>query len=947
MKLFKRILPCLLILASVLLIVGCKKNKDTYKYPNEVPALSSEIADKSFVKIGNYNVTNKEAYYRLLQSYGLQTVKDIIDGQLLASVTLTTEQEAEYQEYLNQLIYGVKDPSTLDAEEKEKAEKTFKSSMVSEGLLVDEADKANELFYANYYKTAFKRYIKTLEAYKNEIVEADKKAVEENKDKTFNDDAYVTYFNNNYHKDYELILVTFDSEMQALNMLTQYVDADSLVGEWKKNGTPLSKSEIVNVFNTLYNESGLNGEATKTYTHKELSNISASVTKDLAIVNKVATLSTDKLLTSYTHGPVAYGNRWFMVLVLNEGTYKNADGKEIADTDENFVKDEAGNISKLTEKLQAELFDAMVLNKLSSDNTAYQNRIEKTMMELRQEANLELFAEGLETVYKTNYDAVYKALEITEYDPFNATKNTSKTLIAKWNNGEIKADDLFVKLSDRYGALLSLLFIEKYVALKDSNVIDITNNTVKDNDKYQSYVKADYTAYKEAFESGNFETYGFGKEYGWTNFLRDYVGIEVEANIVTDYESELYKDALNEVKKSLYRASADSITLTAKTVDDVTTWHMTSTEFDGSYNTNVVVVDENVKPTVSVAWKLDDVTIADADKSSTKLKDVYGHFVLTYKNAEGNEVHSLTPVTVDQKVLEKYNELFDATFTATVNGLYVYYDLDLDGVADEMAEEDCNDAKALNDLLWNKAKARVLDNKESKINANLTAVVREYKLATASDPVFGAFKAKGLQINIINGSTYTKDTAVDESLLAVAKNMWIDIVDYSITVDVEAPDGTINTENKKIAITGQELDPGYRFVNDDDVYYVTCYDFADNYAAVYANNGYTRIAVTKATTKTSQFVDDKAGNYPTVYEYEQSLLKAEDRDEGVSISSAVSSRITAYYTPAISAITSDDVMNTIMMESCEALLTEVTFGANQDKNISILAYIIDEAIEDK
>ena len=86
----KRFLPCLLIVLAIFTIVSCG-NKDEYKYPSEVPLYEG---DGTFVQIGDLKISNKDIYNRLIQSYGVETLEDIIDEALLKDVVLTAEQEA-------------------------------------------------------------------------------------------------------------------------------------------------------------------------------------------------------------------------------------------------------------------------------------------------------------------------------------------------------------------------------------------------------------------------------------------------------------------------------------------------------------------------------------------------------------------------------------------------------------------------------------------------------------------------------------------------------------------------------------------------------------------------------------------------------------------------------------------------------------------------------------
>ena len=200
---------------------------------------------------------------------------------------------------------------------------------------------------------------------------------------------------------------------------------------------------------------------------------------------------------------------------------------------------------------------------------------------------------------------------------------------------------------------------------------------------------------------------------------------------------------------------------------------------------------------------------------------------------------------------------------------------------------------------------------------------------------YGSYKQAGLRVQLITGSTYSNTTTAPDDVLAAVKENWTNIVNYKDTKDGEGK--IIGT-----TITGQNLDPVYRYLLNSNVYYVTAYDFIVD-KAIYGDNGYYRLAVTKATSRTSKYIDESKQTYPTLYQYEQSLLDSDDRD--ITISTTLSTRISTYYTPAIKRLTKDSIVNKALMTDCKALLDSITFTNNNDANKSILEFIIAEAIK--
>ena len=927
-KLFKRIIPCLLVVFSVFAIAACNDGTD-YKYPEKAPLYTKGGV---FAEVGNLKISNQDIYNRLMQSYGVEAIENAIDAELLKDIVLTADQEKDFQEQMTNLIYGTLDVEELTAEEKADAEKAFELDMMSNGLSVDKNDKESPLYYENYYRLDYKRYVKTVEVLTAEIKEHDAE-LEEDEDPYFTDDKYVSFFNSNFHKNYNLIIVTFESSKEAKDIMAEVgINVNSLVGGWKNNANEdLSDADVVKAFKEMY-KLAYNKECdgAKEYTYKDLLNFKGSSAADGTIANKAANLNDGE----YTHGPVAYSGRFFLMYAEKVGTefvYAEDESFKFADTEANIAeKDADNNVTKLTDAVKEKLFSYLVDQQIGSSTSAYESNLDRVMYELRQEAGLEIFAEGLENDYKASYESTFSSLDITDYDAFKATENVSDTEVAKWNGGSLTVDEMFENLTSRYGAVITLLFVQQYVVLssKHNTVYDYVNNTALDNEKYQEYVKEDIESYKESFEEGDFETYGFPPSYGWDNFLRDYLGLSNESAIIVDFNSTLYNDVLALYTKALYMAEAGDVEVVVLTdAEGVKTWGLKSSKWAETHDTKVKVVNESAKPTLTIAWDTADIEglpkVDENDKAIVYAKkDYYAHFILT--TAEGQ---FLTDVTADQAVLEAYDEIYNESFSATASGIYAYFDKDLDGVADEVAKADAALAKQLVDAIWDAARK---ESAENKLAVNLNKVVREFELSNASSSWY-SYKQAGLRLTVISGSTYTNSSAADEAILNVIKGMWSDISNY------------VDDLGTSTSITGQDLDPLYRYIKNDKVYTVSAYKFADKYNPVYADNGYYQFAVTKATSRTAyEYKTTTKTQKPSLYIYEQSLLDSDDRDITINCSS----QITTYYKPAMNRVGGTTVANKAILTSSKELLSSVKFTANNDKLHAALTYLIDAALEE-
>ena len=927
-KMLKRFIPCLLIVLSIFTIISCKED-ESYKYPTNVPLYTK---DGIFVQVGDLKVTNQDVYNRLIQSYGIEVFENIIDASLLKDVVLTDEQEADFQEQLTESKYGTKDVDSLTEEEKKDALKAFELDLLSNGLHYTAEGENDPLYYENYYRLDYKRYVKTIEVLTKEIKDHDAN-LEEGEEPYFTDADYLAYFNGNFHKTYNLIIVTFDSEKEAKEAMAACdINLDTIIGPWESTttGEPMTDEQIKDAFKNMY-QKAYNEECTgaKEYTYKDLLAIKASSTAD----GKIAAKATNLEAGEYTHGPLTFSNRYFMMYAESIGAeYINDVDNTVkfADNETNIVeKDENESIVEITDSLKNTLFPYLVELELGVAAADYENNINRVMYELRQAAGLEIFAEGLEITYKQNYDAVFKALDITEYEAFKATTNESSTEVIKWNGGSITVDQMFDELTTRYGALITLLFVQQYAILSSehNNIVNYVTGEVLDSDRYNELKEEDIDAYKESFEDGDFETYGFPAEYGWQNFLRDYLGLSEEAAIIVDFNGTLYEEVKALYTKAIYMAEVGDVEVTILTdAEGKKTWALKSNKWTKEHDTGVAVVDENVKPTVTLAWEEADIQglpkVDEAGKAITYTKnDYYAHFILKFADKE-----VLTKITADQAILEVYDEIYDETFSATASGIYAYYDKDLDGVADEVSEENATLAKELVEAIWEAAKA---ESAEKTVAENLTKVVRNYQLA-GSTSAWYPYKQAGLRLSVINGATYSNSSSAAESVLNEVKVMWDAIVNYK------------NSQGVSQTITGQTLDPIYRYVYKDTVETVTVYKFADLSKAVYADNGYYQLAVTKATAKTAyQYSTSTKTQKPSLYLYEQYQLDSDDR-EVTSIN--CTSQITTYYVPAINRLASENVVNKAIMTDCKALLAKVTFTNNHEATLKALAAIIDEAL---
>ena len=379
-------------------------------------------------KVGDYTIKNSQAYYRLLQGYGVTTIQTLIDQALLGGFTLTAEEQVEFDKQLEKNIYGTNDLTSLTEEEKTKKKTSFMNQMIQSGYKTEDADAQDPNYYVNYYKLEFKRLKKAQAAFAQYVIDYDKDVDENNKDLKETDSKWKEYyyttkeitsqFNSNYFQDFKGIVVEFDSEKEALQAMSACginTEKNQLVTGWKKaDKTAMTTEEIVEAYKALYQHQHNKAitEAT-TYTYEDLSTLSST------IASKAYSLKDGK----YSFAPLVFGTRYFLIYreSVSDSYFNKADRTK---TYTKLVLDEE------KETLDETVKAAMVKEMETAEVTS--NYIAKVMLEARNTSGLKIYDEGLEKLYKLSYDAVYKALSITDYTAFATTDETSTSVVFEY-----------------------------------------------------------------------------------------------------------------------------------------------------------------------------------------------------------------------------------------------------------------------------------------------------------------------------------------------------------------------------------------------------------------------------------------------------------------------------------------------------------------------------------
>ena len=803
MKNMKRLFVLALIMFCTVFVASCKNcGKDSEN--KTVPSLSNP--NEVFLQIGDYKITNQKVYHQLLNSYGTEAILNIVDDALLPAVS----DEADFQEYLNETIYGTEE---LTTEEKQEAYDEFIEGLPLSGL---SANKNDSNYYENYYRLVYRRIQYAVSQFKAEVAEIDaeaKKEAEENGEEFvpyFTEEMKEEYFKSMYTKNSDLIIIRFDSQKEANYYIEQAgVNLDKANLGWYEGETKLTAEQVLAKFELIYqNVNSVSTSGVKTYTAKDLSTVSAALKN--AVYNWEA--------GSYTKVPATYNSRVYLVYKVSETGNLDKEG--------NTVTYE----QKANDVLEA-LYEANVTSTYAT----------KEALELELANGLKIYDLGLENFYKLTYESAFSSLGISEYDEFEATEDESETVVFSYTaNGakvEVTADQLFATLKQNYGSYIAALYMKQYAVLKDNSVYNFITGEVLDKDTYDEYYTKDVQEYKDAFEKGEYESLGYAASYGWDNFIRDYLGLLDEKDIMINLDSSLYTAALAEYKEGIY-------------------------------------LGEEVK---------------DANGKVTQ--------------------------TVDQKVQDKMVEIYNAYFNLTATNVTAYFDKDLDNTADEVIATTAEEGLLYNvlALVYTKVDEMLKADDKENVSTAIASILLEYQLANKSDATWGEYKAAGIVLATKASTTYTSSSILDDALLSQLKTQY----DRFIAYKNKAKEGEAVVIGKDLS--GVDLASVHRYEKEDMVISLTATsnDFLKSNDVVIVENVAYFHFVTKIT---KQYTISSDNPYPTYAQYEVYIK------DSSSVISSVKNCITNYYVPAINELTSETIVNNLLLEDTLALLANTTYS---------------------
>ena len=720
--------------------IGLGKN---YKYPSTYPTISNK--DETFISLGDRNITNEDIYNTGILSYGLGCLIDLIDEKIY-DLNINTEEVEQHKKELYATYNGIKEEEVTFSEEQTKV---FKEQMFLQGLNTDaEIEKAIKLDIARtkYAKAQFVEDIKNYEP-------------TESKPYYFTDAQIKSAINKieEYRTTAKTIYIVFRSSSEAKSLMKELgIDINNLANGWKKvTGEKFTKEEIVDLHLQMYNKVNnttitLNdiSECTSTSLSEISSTISSTVFNTLSAVDQVDVQGSDvELKKCYILNPenTSYlsGYYYLAVKLTSNSPFTVEQYKDIVKygTTDN-------ELSKKFDKVQDQLVETALTSSV----------INSYLYENRGNTDIKIYDERLDIAFYDSFTSAISTITKPTSKYEQTTKESKENLAEFTINGQtqkITADELFAVMSERYGTLVAIQYMNYYLFLNSqySDVYDFENKTKLDN-YTNSYNKNVYTLY-EALQNGDYELYGYPAKYGWDNFVRDYLGMTNEIDTVVLFEA--YENAVNNYTDSFYT--------------------ITSVNAEAIYDK---LVDAYVEKVISV--------------------EEYNTFLET-----------LEPSTYENTILYQICKNFTDYFYVKAALFNYYFDNNYDGVADEEKDSTKHtNAKTLLNAIYYIAKnnpknlsstasselalaskilAAVKSGKYIKNHANETTVegrlkvlVSIYNNASLSDDIFGSYKLQGIRLSVTTNTTYS-DSSLESDLAPIFKEIWDSVLLNTLVLD--------------------------------------------------------------------------------------------------------------------------------------------------------------------
>ena len=737
----------IVIISSIVLVVGLAitliiifthhdpKNKDesNYQYPSIEPSLSDP--NGTFMSLGSRNLTNLEVYNTGILSYGLNVLNDLIDEKLLADFEVSSEELLEHKRSIYATYNGIKeDEVDFDNEEQQT---TFKEQMIRQGYLTEEAIEKAILLDTKrtlYAKAEFKKLVNSY------VATADQPLY-------YTSTQIKQAISALYPETLKAVVLTFRSEAEANKLLKSVgVDPDKVSNGWcDLEGNRLTKDEIIQKFIRMQNI--LNAtEVTEaiSYEQSELSSISNTISNYLFnTATPINEAAADKLTDAYTVKPKKYVTGYYYLALSIEKETTMTPGAYITALKNGEEKEKVDAISK---KLEDNAFIATMINAI--------------LYEQRGAWGIEIYDERLDYSYNSAASSLTGVLS-TAAHPYQMTTNESADYVARLSKDgkviTVTADELYLELSERYGTLIAIQYMNFYLFYREpySTLYNYETKTKGSNfdEEYQSSIYY----LREQLEAGDFTEQGFDANYGWEHFLRDYFGATDldEAILVGD----AYSEAINRFDESYLVTE----TPTARAIYDK-------------------MIEAYVDQTISVAEY--DAYVASLDETdylNTILYQIVKNFT-TYYYVNATSLTAYYDQNGDTKADEVTEEL-EQDATTILEAFYYLARVNpktssaIQGTSASMVL-----AKNILDALNSSVYSPISKIDGSTIDARLESLISLYNKVSVTDNVLGSYKIKGLRFKL-EANAACVDNGTDNEIDQAYRTAWQQILMGGLALD--------------------------------------------------------------------------------------------------------------------------------------------------------------------
>ncbi len=534
------LLSTLPVLLVVLVIVTIAVASTVIKSNRKGPMIKDEDGQYVLVSEGDneYYLTKGEMYSLLKDQYGINTLFEMLDRELLTNGEknyLAQVTDAAIQEELEKEMYKNLDLDKATQEEKDEAEEKYYNQKYTQGLKTEAEIKDS-------YRLALAKKAYAADLLDKEVEEKDA-AAKDDTEKYFAKTIIETKYNALYKDSYFVIVLEYATRKDAYGALEQLgykildpeKDANGALVpnayyKWVKIPTEeqpeeeLTREETIKAFIDLYNtlhSYKVEGYPDETLTLKE--GVQYTINEDGHYVfHKEVIKDEDGNVSDDPKNALLYDEDELKAIgtaVLSDTMNFKAYDPETSTVDNNqrwfknyFTSLDGGK--KFASYLKIETIKKPALEEVQDKvieelkkETLSDAYIAKAMYKLRATKDLVLYDKEIESYYKSQAD--------THKVEFETSKARSKDLIAKLGDIEYTVEDFYHKLNKTYGISIAINEITFKRILNNphiNKIYDVEKEKVLDKEEW-SKIETQFT--EEKAQYANYSMY-----MSWTDYMK-------------------------------------------------------------------------------------------------------------------------------------------------------------------------------------------------------------------------------------------------------------------------------------------------------------------------------------------------------------------------------------------------------------------------------------------